>query len=79
MSDNTTDGPDEDTDGPDVSSEPHDWHLFDAEENLEVRQASAAGEPNRWEVRRGPDGPVTVLDDAEFKALREDGPNPKGL
>lgn len=70
---------DNDTDGPDVSSDPHDWHLFDVEENLEVRQVTAPGEPNRWEVRTAPDGPITVLDDAEFEQLREAGPNPKGL
>lgn len=57
----------------------HDWHLFDAEANLHVRQVTAAGEPDRFEVRTGEDGPVTVLDAAEFEQLRDPGPNPKGL
>lgn len=51
------------------SAHPHDWHLLDAERGLEVRQVTAAGEPNRWEVR-GPDGEVRTLTDAEFDALR---------
>lgn len=62
----------------------HDWHLFDIEAGLEVRQATGTGEANRWEVRRvdaegEPVGEVTVLTDAEFDQLRETGPNPKGL
>jgi len=57
----------------------HGWHLFDANEDRYVRQITAPGEPNRWEVRTGEDGPVIELDDDEFAQLREDGPNPKGL
>lgn len=57
----------------------HDWHIFDAELDLYVRQTTAAGEPDRYEVRTGTDGPVTVLDAAEFQDLCGPGPNPKGL
>jgi hypothetical protein len=56
----------------------HDWHLFDAERDLEVRQTTPDSEGNCWEVR-GADGKVTVLDDDEFEQLRDAGPNPKGL
>lgn len=76
---------DNELDAPDVSSDPHPWHTFDVEEDLEVRQASGAGEPNRWEVRRATPPPegvewfITVLDDAEFQQLCAPGPNPKGL
>jgi hypothetical protein len=62
----------------DTMADPHDWHLFDAERDLEVRQTTPDGEGNRWEVRDA-NGKVTVLNDAEFEQLREDGPNPKGL
>jgi hypothetical protein len=63
-----------------MASDPHEWHTFDAEAGLEVRQATDPGEPNRWEVRSitDPDA-VTVLDDAEFEQLREHGPNPQGI
>lgn len=57
----------------------HDWHLFDVEADLYVRQVTPAGEPDRYEVRTGEHGPVTVLDADDFEKLREDGPNPKGL
>lgn len=57
----------------------HEWHEFDVERDLYVRQTTAAGEPDRFEVRTGTDGPVTVLDAAEFDQLRDTGPNPKGL
>lgn len=50
-------------------ADPHDWHLFDAEAGLEVRQVTAADQLNRWEVRN-PDGEVRMLTDAEFDALR---------
>lgn len=78
---------DEGTTEPDVSGDPHDWHLFDVEADLEVRQVTGPGEPNRYEVRRATppaDGDdverfVTVLDEAEFEQLRRYGPNPKGL
>lgn len=59
-------------------ADPHDWHVFDADRGLEVRQTTPDAEGNRWEVR-GPDGAVTVLDDDEFEQLRAEGPNPKGL
>lgn len=56
----------------------HDWHLFDAERDLEVRQATPDGEANRWEVRTS-SGEIVVLDDEEFEQLRAEGPSPKGL
>lgn len=59
-------------------AEPHEWHLFDAERGLEVRQATPEGAANRWEVRDA-SGEVTILDDDEFDQLRREGPNPKGL
>lgn len=57
----------------------HGWHEFDVERDLYVRQTTGPGEPDRYEVRTGTDGPVTVLDAAEFEQLRDAGPNPKGL
>jgi hypothetical protein len=71
---------DNDTEGPDVSGEPHEWHMFDVEDDLEVCQVTEAGEPNRYLVRRtaAPDE-VTELDAGEFAQLLEPGPNPKGL
>lgn len=59
-------------------ADPHDWHLFDAERGYEVRQTTPDAEGNRWEVRDRA-GHTVVLDDEEFKQLREHGPNPKGL
>lgn len=59
-------------------AEPHDWHVFDAERGLEVRQTTPDSEGNVWEVRT-PDGRVEALDDAEFEQLRAEGPNPRGL
>lgn len=61
-------------------AEAHDWHVFDAERGLDVRQITAEGEANVWEVRglHGMDTPI-ILNDAEFKQLRDVGPNPKGL
>lgn len=59
-------------------SEPHDFHEFDAECGYEVRQTTPAGEADRFEVRDR-SGRVVVLDDEEFKQLRADGPNPRGL
>jgi hypothetical protein len=78
---------DEASNDSDVSGEPHDWHLLDIEADLEGRQVTAPGEPNRYEVRRATapaDGDdverfITVLDEAEFEQLRTHGPNPKGL
>lgn len=49
----------------------HDWHLFDAERGLEVRQTTGADEANRWEVR-DPSGNVYTLTDDEFDQLRAD-------
>jgi hypothetical protein len=60
-------------------ADPHDWHLFDAERGYEVRQTTPDSEGNRWEVRKVGSKDVVVLDDDEFEAFREDGPNPKGL
>lgn len=57
----------------------HDWHLFDVERNLEVRQTTPDTEGDRWEVRKIGADRVVVLDDDEFQELCEDGPNPKGL
>jgi hypothetical protein len=57
---------------------PYDWRPFDLEAGLDVRQVSAAGEPDRYEVRNA-DGEITELDAGEFKQLRDTGPNPKGL
>lgn len=52
-------------------AEVHDWHLFDAEAGLEARQATAEGEPNRWEVRRtGAGDDIKRLDDERFDGLR---------
>ena len=61
-----------------MTIEEHDWHLFDAERGLEVRQCTPDSENNRWEVR-GADGAITELTDEEFGKLRDAGPNPKGL
>lgn len=49
----------------------HDWHPFDAERGLEVRQVTNRLRVNRWEVR-DPAGRVARLDDAEFDRLRSD-------
>ena len=57
----------------------HGWHEFDVERDLYVRQVTPAGEPDRYEVRTGTDGPVTALSYAEFQELCGPGPNPKGL
>lgn len=61
----------------------HDWHPFDIDAGLEVRQATGPDEANRWEVRHvdaeGNAGEAVALTDDEFEQLRGDGPNPKGL
>lgn len=59
-------------------AEAHDWHVFDAEAGLDVRQLTAAGEPDHYQVRDRA-GKVTDLDAADFKQLRDTGANPKGL
>lgn len=56
----------------------YEWRPFDLDAGLDVRQVTAAGEPDRYEVRDR-DGQVTELDATEFKQLRDVGPNPKGL
>lgn len=66
------------------NAEPHDWHPFDIDNGLEVRQATGPDEANRWEVRKVDEngattGEVTALTDDEFDQLRETGQNPKGL
>jgi len=51
----------------------HDWHTFDAELGLEVRQTTGGDQANRWEVRRASNPDVTAqLDDAGFDRLRSD-------
>lgn len=62
----------------DAMAEPHEWHPFDLEAGLDVRQVTAEGEPDRYEVRNAA-GEVTELDADEFAQLRDVGPNPKGL
>lgn len=47
----------------------HDWHLFDAEHQLEVRQATNRLRANRWEVRDATRRVVT-LTDKQFDRLR---------
>lgn len=56
----------------------HDWHVFDAERGLEVRQRTGDDEANEWEIRRL-DGATVVLDDAAFDALRTGGNLPEAL
>ncbi|MPZ27550.1 MAG: hypothetical protein GEV12_14360 [Micromonosporaceae bacterium] len=48
----------------------HDWHTFDAERGLTVRQATNRLRANRWEVRRA--GRTVELDDVAFDRLRSD-------
>ena len=57
----------------------HDWHLLDAVRDLYVRQNTGPDEADRYEVRTGEDGPVTVLDADGFAQLRDSGPDPEGL
>jgi hypothetical protein len=59
-------------------AEAYDWHPFDVEDGLDLRQITAAGEPDRYQVRDR-DGKITDLTAAEFAQLRDVGPNPKGL
>jgi hypothetical protein len=56
----------------------YEWRPFDLDAGLDVRQVTAAGEPDRYEVRDRENN-VTVLDADEFAQLRDTGPNPKGL
>lgn len=49
----------------------HDWHLFDAERELEVRQATNRLRANRWEVRDA-NRRMTTLTDEQFDRLRSD-------
>lgn len=49
----------------------HDWHLFDVDLGLEVRQATNRFRANRWEVRNRV-GRVLYLTDKEFDLLRTD-------
>lgn len=53
-------------------AKPHDWHSFD--ELHEVRQVTAEGEPNRWQIREkgSPDAEIVDLTDAEFDRLRSE-------
>lgn len=58
----------------------HDWHVFDADRGLEVRQATNRLRENRWEVRRaGREGVVVALDDEGFDQLRAGGTLPRRL
>ena len=50
----------------------HDWHVFDAEQNLEVCRIG-----NMWHVRRVNSKKSILLDDDEWEQLREAGPNPE--
>jgi hypothetical protein len=59
-------------------AEVHDWHPFDLEAGLDVRQITAEGEPDQYQVRDR-NGKITDLDADEFAQLRDVGPNPKGL
>lgn len=56
-------------------SEQHDWHLFDAENNYEVRRYD-----DTYEVRKmnEPDKVVSLTEE-EFDQLRKEGPSPGGL
>lgn len=49
----------------------HDWHTFDAERGLEVRQATNRLRANRFEVRDRFDT-VVALENADFERLRDD-------
>lgn len=55
---------------PDRTSK-HDWHPFDIERGLEVRQATMRLRRNRWQVRNAA-GTVVDLDDEGFDRLRTD-------
>lgn len=59
-------------------AEAHDWHPFDIEAGLDVRQITAEGEPDRYQVRDA-NGKITDLTAEEFAQLRAVGPNPRGL
>lgn len=48
----------------------HDWHRFDVEAGLDLRQVTGEGRPNRWQVRNGA-GDVKELDDEQFKRFRD--------
>lgn len=51
-----------------MAASKHDWHVFDAERGLTVRQATNRLRKNRWVMRRA--GREVELDDAEFDRLR---------
>lgn len=56
-----------------MSSEDHDWHVFDVEQDLEVRHWEGV-----WQVRKiGTDHPRINLSDAEWEQVREPGPDPE--
>lgn len=58
----------------------HDWHTFDTERELEVRQATNRLRENRWEIRRvGREDVVVALDDDGFDQLRVSGTLPRRL
>lgn len=54
-----------------MNASKHDWHEFDVELGLQVRQATNRLRRNRWEVRhRDRTGRVIELTDEEFNDLR---------
>lgn len=54
----------------------HDWHLFDAEEALEIRRVS----DDAYEIRRVTRPTEVVrLTHAEWDTLRDGGPLPVGI
>lgn len=50
----------------------HGWHLFDAEQGLEVRQTTPETGQNEWEIRFSSGATVTLTDE-EFDQLRAGG------
>ena len=59
-------------------AEAYDWHPFDVEAGLDIRQITGTDEPDRYQIRDSA-GKITELDAQEFAQLRDVGPNPRGL
>lgn len=55
----------------------HDWHLFDANKDYEVRFVEHPTHP--WHVRKLGEDVATTLTNEEFNQWRKEGPNPRGL